>query len=215
MYSVFQDSELKQFKLQDLFQSGLRRKFAKRAMVFHQGDDSDAVYWIESGKLKVYVTDDAGRISILRLMGPGELLGELALFDQHTRSASVEAIEESRLIALSLENLRPHLAQNLELMNLFNIQLSTRVRDLTEELMQTRNCNAYTCFRSKLYALAETLDDGSMRLQQKFTQQELGEFIGTTRENINRFVKGLKQGGYLCEDPDGHLKIMKPLPQSW
>ena len=195
--------------------SGFIRRFKKRTIIFFQEDDSDAFYYIDYGQVKVLVLGQSGRTNILRILGPGEYFGELGLLDSKPRSATIETIVETQLTIVSKEQFSCCLANNAKLSAKLIPLLTNRIRNLTNELTLCRVSNAYFCFRNKLYELALEQPDGTYMIEQKFTQQELGEFIGTARENINRFFKALKQGGYIKENEQGQWLIAKPLPQNW
>jgi CRP/FNR family cyclic AMP-dependent transcriptional regulator len=194
---------------------GNPRRFKKKATIFFQDDDSDAFYFIDQGQVKVQVLSQSGRINLLRILGPGEYFGELGLLDAKPRSTTVETLVDTQLTIISKTQFLACLMNNAMLSNKFIPVLTERIRSLTNELTVSRVNNAYFCLRTKLYDLASKQSDGTYLIEQKFTQQELGEFVGTARENINRFIKGLKQGGYIKENTQGQWIIVKPLPQNW
>jgi len=210
IFNYLSDTDIKR-----IFETGSVRKFKRKSTIFNQGEDSDSVCLILSGKVKIYVSDMDGRVTIVRLLGTGEYFGELGLIDSLPRSATVEALEDTQLNIISQEKFREYLRKNADLASTLIPQLTARIRDLTTELMKSRTGNAYTCFRSVLYDLAIKQADGTFLIEQKFTQQEFGEFVGTARENINRFIKGLKRGEYIMENLLGQLVIQKTLPMNW
>ena len=201
--------------VRNIIKTGASRKFKKKSTIFNQGDDSDSVYFIQSGKVKVFVTDESGRVTILRLLSAGEYFGELGLIDIQPRSATVETLEDTQLKVVSEAKFREYLRINPELALKLILQLTTRIRDLTSELMISRTKNAYSGFRSKLYDLAIKQADSTLLIEQKFTMQDFAELVGTTRENISRFISGLKQGGYLTKSAEGQWLILKTLPLNW
>ena len=196
-------------------QSGISRHFQKKSIVFFQDDDSDAFYYIEQGQVKVQVLCKTGRNNLLRILGPGDYFGELGLLDEKPRSTTIETLVDTQLIIISKAQFTQCLTNN----NVFSTKLvptlTDRIRSLTDELTLSRVNNAYYCFRTRLYNLATEQDNGTYLIENKFTQQEMGEFVGTARENINRFVVALKKGGYIKENTQGQWVILKVLPQNW
>ncbi len=196
-------------------QSGISRHFQKKSIVFFQDDDSDAFYYIEQGQVKVQVLCKTGRNNLLRILGPGDYFGELGLLDEKPRSTTIETLVDTHLIIISKAQFTQCLTNN----NVFSTKLvptlTERIRSLTDELTLSRVNNAYYCFRTRLYNLATEQDNGTYLIENKFTQQEMGEFVGTARENINRFVVALKKGGYIKENAQGQWIILKVLPQDW
>ena len=81
------------------------RVFPKHSIIINEGDTSDALYIVVSGRVKAYLSDEQGKEIILNTHGPGEYFGEMALFDDAPRSASVVTLEKTRLsIILHLAN---------------------------------------------------------------------------------------------------------------
>ncbi len=194
---------------------GIIRRFKKKSIIFFQDDDSDALYFIKQGQVKVQVLGKTGRINLLRILGPGEYFGELGLLDEKPRSTTIETLVDTQLIVVSKAQFLACLTNNTLLFSRLIPVLTERIRNLTDELTISRISNAYICFRTNLYELASEQPDGTCLISQKFTQQELGDFVGTARENINRFIKALKQGGYLKVNPQGQWVIEKSLPKNW
>ena len=196
-------------------QSGISRHYQKKSIIFFQDDDSDAFYYIEQGQVKVQVLSETGRNNLLRILGPGDYFGELGLLDEKPRSTTIEALVDTHLIIISKDQFSSCLTNNVVFSTKLVPTLTERIRSLTDELTISRVNNAYYCFRTQLYNLATEQEDGSYLIENKFTQQEMGEFVGTARENINRFVVALKKGGYIKENAQGQWVIIKSLPKNW
>ncbi len=194
---------------------GITRCFRKKSIIFFQDDDSDAFYFIEQGQVKVQVLSKTGRNNLIRILGYGEYFGELGLLDNKPRSTTIETLSDAQLTIISKAQFTAYLTNNILFSRKLIPTLTERIRSLTDELTVCRVNNAYFCFRTKLYNLATKQKNGTYVIENKFTQQELGEFVGTARENINRFAVALKKGGYIKENIHGQWVILKRLPQSW
>ena len=81
-------------------------ELSRGASAFHEGDQGDQLYVIMSGKIKLGRTASDGRENLVAVLGPGEIFGEMALFDPSPRSTSATAVSETRLAGLKHENLR-------------------------------------------------------------------------------------------------------------
>ncbi len=196
-------------------ETGSTRRFRKKSIIFFQGDDSDAFYYIEQGQVKVEVLNEKGRNNILRVLSSGDYFGELGLLDDKPRSTTIETLVDTQLTIISKPQFINYLTNNVIFSTKLLPTLTDRIRNLTDELTASRVNNAYFCFRTQLYSLATKKNDGTYLVESKFTQQELGEFIGTARENINRFIVALKKGGYIKENQQGQWVIIKTLPINW
>ena len=109
------------------------RTFPKRAIIVTEGDDTDSLYVLLSGKARVFVADDKGREVQLNQLGAGEYFGEVTL-DGGPRSASVMALEECRCAVVKRAELTPFIEKNPELALHIVRKLARRVRDLTENV---------------------------------------------------------------------------------
>ena len=94
-------SDLPEEDMQAISSLATTRTYPKNTIIISEGDDSDSLYAILSGKVKVYLSDDDGREIIINIQGEKEYFGELALLDDSPRSASVMTIEETKLAVIS------------------------------------------------------------------------------------------------------------------
>ena len=96
LFSSFSDQQLSA-----LLSCVQHRRFPRGALIVRAGDDTDALYIILSGRVKVLIPDDEGHEVILSMMGPHEFFGEMGLLDDQPRSASVEALEPCEMLRVS------------------------------------------------------------------------------------------------------------------
>lgn len=189
------------------------RAFAKGSVVISEGDEALALYVIVSGRVKVYTTTHDGKEIILRLHGPGEYFGELTLLDGSTRSASVKAIEACKLLVLPKGKFVECSASHPQLYLKLLRDLSSRVRQLTDELKQVASMDVYQRVTKLLLDLA-IRQDGRLVVTQRLTQQELANRICASREMVSRVLQGLVAGGYITLDRR-QIVINKKLPEKW
>lgn len=188
------------------------RTFPRNAVVVTEGDYSDSLYIILSGKVKFYVSDEQGKEIVLSEAGPGEYFGEIAL-DQGPRSASVMTLEPTRFSIVPKEDFRAFLARSPEFaFNLIN-KLIHRVRVLTENVKSLALMDVYGRVAHLLIDLA-TDDNGKLVIAAKPTQQDMANRIGASREMISRILKDLEAGGYITVESK-RIVIAKNLPSGW
>src|SRR6478609_10189325 len=105
-------SELSADELERISRVAVPRSFPAGVRVFHEGDHSDACYLVRQGDLRVTREHSDGRAIALATLGPGDLFGELAMFDGEARSASVETLSDAELLALPAADFRRLLADH-------------------------------------------------------------------------------------------------------
>src|SRR5436305_6680644 len=127
-------SELSRQELERISRVAVPRSFPAGVRVFHEGDRSDACYLVRSGDLRVTREHPDGRAIALATLGPGDLFGELAMLDGEARSASVDTLSDSELLALRAADFRRLLADHPEISVKLVIALTRRLRETNERV---------------------------------------------------------------------------------
>jgi CRP/FNR family transcriptional regulator, cyclic AMP receptor protein len=188
------------------------RAFAKRSIIVSEGDDTDSLYVVLSGKARVFVADDKGREVQLNQLGPGEYFGEVTL-DGGPRSASVMALEECRCAVVKRAELTPFLEHNPELALHIVRKLARRVRDLTENVRSLALMDVYGRVARLLLDLAEDRE-GRLVISEHLTHKDIASRVGASREMISRIFSDLADGGYVRKE-NGQLVIARKPPPRW
>ena len=205
-------SKLNQNDIALISRYGVSRVYPKNTLLIHKGDESDSLYIIQEGQVKVYVSDELGNEVILRYQGPGEYFGELALIDEKPRSASVSTVVESRLYYVSRARFEDCLRDNPEVSLKLIREMIERIRVLTEALADCALKNVYQRIRSKLTQMAVE-KDGQYVIEQPLTHQEIAGLVGSGREMVSRVLKKLQDGEYISVRKK-HIAILKKLPRN-
>jgi len=189
------------------------RSFPKNAVVITEGDDADKVYLIKKGKVKIYLADRDGKEVIVNVLGPGEYLGELALFDDSPRSTSAMTMARTDFAVISREAFLDCLNQHPEMAIVIIKNLARRVRALTDSVRSLSLLDVYERIVQFLKTAAVE-DDGKMIIEDRPTHQEIASRIGASREMVTRILLDLSTGGYITVEGK-RLTINKTLPGAW
>lgn len=193
----------------------ITRSYPKNSVLINEGDQANAMYFIDSGRVRVYVSDDQGKELILNTMGEGEYFGELSLLDDENRSASVITVEKSSFSIIYKDDFTDAILKNPSLALSLLKNLTGRVRQLTDNIKTLALEDVYGRIRKTLLSLAEDEDDGeTQRVTEKLTQQDIANRIGSSREMVARILKDLQIGGYI-EIEKKQIRILKKLPESY
>lgn len=175
-----------------------QRTFRVGETVFYQGEPGSTCHIVARGRLRVYVMGEDGRELSVRLFGQGEIVGEMALFEDLPRSASVEALEQTRTLELDrdvlLGCLRRSPALALELLR----SLSARLRHANEEAEGLASLTVPERLMRRLRQLASWYGAPSpdgVRVTLPMNQQELATLVGASRESVNRALMRLRRQG--------------------
>ncbi|HHS84010.1 MAG TPA: Crp/Fnr family transcriptional regulator [Gammaproteobacteria bacterium] len=205
-------SELSREDISLIASYGQTRSYPRNSIIINKGDESDCLYIVQGGRVKVYVSDEYGAEIILRYEGPGEYFGELALIDEEPRSASVATTEECRLTYVSRAKFEECLHERPEISVKLIRAMSKRIRSLTEELSDCALKTVYQRVRTKLNKMA-VQQNGKKTIPQRITHQEIAGMVGSGREMVSRIMKKLQAGGYI-EVHKKQISILKDLPRN-
>ncbi|MDX1692661.1 MAG: Crp/Fnr family transcriptional regulator [Ketobacteraceae bacterium] len=207
--------QLSEEDLTTLESLAVTRSYPKNTVLINEGDQANAMYFIDSGKVRVFVSDDQGKELILNTMGEGEYFGELSLLDDENRSASVITTEKSSFSIIYKEDFTAAILKNPTLALSLLKNLTSRVRKLTDNIKMLALEDVYGRIRKTLLSLAEDEADGdTQRITEKLTQQDIANRIGSSREMVARILKDLQIGGYI-EIEKKQIRILKKLPESY
>src|SRR5882724_10204986 len=127
------DDVLSEAELREIAKRAVTRTLPKNTVVVSEGDRTDSLYIIVSGKVKIYVSDEKGKEIVLNEAGPGEYFGEMML-DEGPRSASVMTLEPTRFLVVPKEDFREFVAGSPEFSLHLICKLIRRVRALTNSV---------------------------------------------------------------------------------
>ena len=167
------------------------RHFARGEVVFHNDDPAGHVFLITSGTVKVSVPDEQGHEVVVALQRGGDVFGELALFDDGPRSATVTAITETHTLALARQEFIGALERNPDAMRRMLGLLVKTVRRSTGHVEDLVFLDLPGRVAKCLLDLAEA--SGSEQVD--LTQEDLAGFVGATRVSVNRVLADLEKRG--------------------
>lgn len=175
---------------------GQVREYPRRTVIFHEGDRSDLIYVVLSGRLEVFLADSEGREIVINEMGPGELFGEMSL-DGNPRSASVVTSQPSRLSVVSPQAIRGLLATDADAAFELLVTVIRRTRNATRVAGSLALMDAYGRLSSLLLELARPAD-GILMIKDPPTQQWMADRIGTGREMVSRILTDMRVSNYIA-----------------
>ncbi len=181
-------------------------------LLCRKGEPGVQVYGVLTGRLRVVSEGADGKEVILNVVGPGEVIGDIALIDTQPRSATVEAIEPSELVCLHRRDLLPFLHQNPKAAIRLAVGLARRVRALSAVVEDALLLAIPARLAKKLLALAQTYGKpvpGGTRIELRLPQHQLGEMIGATRESVNKTLRRWVEQGSISVDR-GYVTIQDP-----
>ena len=198
--------------LDALAAAGTVRSYPKNTLLIQEGDRSDQIYVVLSGRLKVYLSDSEGKEIVIDRLGPRQCFGEMAL-EGEPRSASVMTLEPCKLAVVERDQFRRFLAAEPDAAYALIVTLIRRARNLTRAIGSLALLDVYGRVARLLLDNAVE-DNGTLAVGERMSQQEIAKRVGASREMVSRIVTDLREGGYINIEND-RIVIQRPLPKRW
>jgi CRP-like cAMP-binding protein len=185
-------------ELDDLVRAVHEKQVSARDELCHKDDPGNQLFVIVEGMLKAQATSATGEDVVFSIMGPGDMIGELALFVGGKRTANVVAIDDARLMSIDRRDLFPFLRRHPDAAIKLLEVLALRVQHLTSVMEDTTFLNLPQRLGKRLLDLAGRYGkrtENGVRIEMKINQSELGELVATTRESINKQLRAWGEDG--------------------
>ena len=179
------------------------KRVPRSGVIFSEGEPGDRMYVILDGKVKLGQTSPDGRESLLAVLGPGEVFGELSLSDPGPRTATATAVTDTVVVGLGHADLRPWLTGRPEVAEALLQALAQRLRRTNEALADLVFSDVPGRVAKQLLELADKFGqpgpDGVL-VHHDLTQEELAQLVGASRETVNKALADFTQRGWIEVD---------------
>lgn len=184
------------FKLRE---AGVATMIPAGRWLFHEGDRSESVYLVESGRLKIEKVDSNGGVTMLGLKEPGSLVGEMSVFEHRRRSAGAIALVDSSLLLVGAQVFFGLCRDLPDLSLAVIVQLADRLRDTSGELSQRGKPMSLVAGRLAVLADAAAGDVESSKVEftLPISQVELAQWAGVSRAAVVKALRQLRELGVL------------------
>lgn len=176
------------------------RRLARGDVVFHEGDPGDSLYVIVSGKIKLARTSADGRESLMSVLGPGEMFGELSLFDPGPRLSTAYVVSNSELISLGNDSLRSFLSGHPEVAIQMLAGMANRLRRTNEGISDLVFTDVPGRVAKALLDLSDRFGrrtEVGLLVAHDLTQEELAQLVGASRETVNKALADFAHRGWI------------------
>jgi CRP/FNR family transcriptional regulator, cyclic AMP receptor protein len=185
-------------------------KHRKSEIIFSQGDNADAVFYIKKGKVKVTVVSKQGKEAVIAILGTDEFVGEGCLIGQPKRLATARAMSEAVTMRVDKTEIQRLLRNEPTFSHMFVSHVLARTARVEEDLVDQLFNSTEKRLARLLLLLANFGKEGRPEpLMAKITQETLAEMIGTTRSRVSHFMNKFRQAGFI--DYNGHLEVHSSL----
>jgi CRP/FNR family transcriptional regulator, cyclic AMP receptor protein len=184
--------------------------YRKDAVVFAQGDPADAVFYIQSGKIKLVVASQQGKQAVVAILGAGEFFGEGCLIGQPLRLATARTMTDAEIMRVKKAEMVRVLHREPVFAEMFMAHLLTRNSRVEEDLVDQLFNSSEKRLARTLLILANFGKEGtSQPIPAKISQDTLADIVGTTRPRVSFFMNKFRKLGFI--DYNGTLKVNNSL----
>lgn len=187
-----------------------RRSFARGKTIVAEGEASQTLFIMLSGRAKVQRSDSDGKEVILAVIGSGEFFGEMSLIDDEPRSASVITLESCELLSIRQESFRAILNQSTEICLAVMMGLVRRLRSADRKIESLALLDVYGRVARVLLDSSEMID-GQRIVRNRLPRQQIAKMVGASREMVSRVMKGLETEGYIAPLDEGRILLREKL----
>jgi CRP/FNR family cyclic AMP-dependent transcriptional regulator len=205
-------STLERSDLERIAEVSVPRTFEPGQAVFREGDSSDTCYVVSGGHARAIRSHPDGRTITLATFGPGDIFGELAMFEDESRSATVEAIETTSVIGVLGPDMRRLMIEHPEISTRLVIALGRRLRESNERLSR----QSFQTVQSRVAVVLGNLVTEQIAsgvppsdVLVTATQADLAQLAGSSRESASRFLAVLERAGVISQGR-GRLVVHNP-----
>jgi CRP/FNR family cyclic AMP-dependent transcriptional regulator len=195
-------STLEPSDLERIAQLAVPRSFEPGQAVFREGDQSDTCYVVRDGHARATRTHSDGRTITLATFGPGDIFGELAMFEDERRSATVEAIEPTSVVGVLGPDMRRLMSEHPEIATRLVIALGRRLREMNARLSR----QSFQTVQSRVAVVLSELVEQEIAAGRESsdvlvtaTQADLAQLAGSSRESASRFLAVLERAGVISQ----------------
>ncbi|MFZ5642457.1 MAG: Crp/Fnr family transcriptional regulator [Bacillota bacterium] len=191
---------LNEGQLEEIKRNALNKHYKRGDVIINEGDTADGLYIIKTGYVKVYQVSENGREKTLAILTAGDIIGEMAAFGQHIRSASVKAIEHTEAILIPqyrfMELLKTIPAFGLKITEV----VAERLRQANRQLAQVAGCSSRDKVLCQMLYLVERFGVEHIKgviIQPRLTHSDIASLAGVVRETVTKLFNELEDEGII------------------
>jgi CRP-like cAMP-binding protein len=181
--------------------------YKKGEIIYRPGDQSNSLYIVRSGRIRIYRLSESGKEQLVRFLSPGDFTGELALFSGSVHESYAEAVENTDVCMITRADLQKFLMKFPSISLKILAEFSSRLEK--SEKQTTRASTEKVETRLALF-LAECIngEESSMEFVLPMSKRDLASFLGTTPETISRKLTEFEDSGYIKQKPHRKIEIL-------
>jgi CRP-like cAMP-binding protein len=181
----------------------IKRRFKRGEALVEQGQKSNALFILLTGRARVMTSDSRGREVILATLAQGDYLGEMSIIDNEPHSATVRAEVQTDVLMLGRAEFARCLTENASMSLVVMRGLVKRLRHADRKIESLALLDVYGRVAHALLDFAVPDAQGQLVIKDKISRQDLAKMVGASREMVSRVMKDLEERGFIEALPSG------------
>lgn len=201
-------NHLEEEQMIEIMKMARSTSYKKGEIIYYAGEESDSLYIVGRGKIRIYRLSESGKERLVRILSPGDFTGELALFNQSIHDSYAEAMEKTNVCTIKGSDIQKILLKYpsiaLKILGEFSRRLEKSEKQTT--LFATEKVE-----RRIAIFLSEYIDNNegeSMEVTLPMSKKDLASYLGTTPETISRKLRSLEDEGYIKQKSGRKIEIL-------
>lgn len=180
-----------------------KQRYKRGEVLVEQGQKSNALAILLTGRARVISADSRGREVILATLGPGDYIGEMSIIDNEPHSATVRAEVQTDVLLLGRADFARCLAENASMSLVVMRGLVKRLRHADRKIESLALLDVYGRVAHALLEFAVQDVQGQWIIREKISRQDLAKMVGASREMVSRVMKDLEERAFIQTLPSG------------
>lgn len=199
-------------EMRKILKLSMRKVFKKGEVIYYPEDHGEQLYIIHTGKVKIYRLSESGKEQLLRILEPGDFMGELSLFANIPLSSYAEAIKDTEICLINRQDLHRFIEKqptiSLKILEQFSFRLNQ-----VENTLQSLNSSVEERIVAYLIELLKEKDfantNSNIKITLPMSKKDFSSFIGTTQETLSRNLTSLEQRGFIKQSGQRNITILQ------
>ena len=188
-----------------------KQRYKRGEVLVEQGQKSNALAILLTGRARVVSADSRGREVILATLQPGDHIGEMSLIDNEPHSATVRAEIQTDVLMLGRLEFARCLPENTSMAYAVMRGLVQRLRHADRKIESLALMDVYGRVARALLEFATETGDGEMLIREKISRQDIAKMVGASREMVSRVMKDLEERGFIQTQENGSIVVKERL----
>lgn len=184
-----------------------KQRFKRGEVLVKQGETTNALFIILTGRVRVLMSDDKGREVILALMAQGDYIGEMSLIDSQEHSATAVAEVQTDVLVLGRNDFCRCVMENVPMALSVMRVLVKRLRSANQKIESLALMDVYGRVADVLRQSAKLQLDGEYVIRDKISRQDIAKMVGASREMVSRVMKDFVESGFVEVLEDGSMRV--------